>query len=107
MSKSYHPAQFDNELAKMLREASAQHESRECVIVSRDLHARVVNHAAVIPPNERRMPMACAAMWRRVSKQGGRATVIRTSKSGQTSKLVIKFDITDLPERTQTRRTNR
>jgi len=106
MSKSYHPVQFDNELEKMLSEASAQHESRECVIVSRDLHARVVNHAPVIPPNERRMPMACAAMWRLVSKQGGSATVIRASKSGQTSKLVIKFGVTNLCKMNPTRRTN-
>lgn len=98
MSKSYHPVQFDNELAKMLREASVQHKSHESVIVSRDLHARVVNHSTVIPPNEMRMPMACAAMWRLMSKQGDKATVIHTSKSGQTSKLVIKFDTADLPE---------
>jgi len=94
---TYRHPQFHAELANMLKDAKAQGQSRKR-IVSRELHDRVVNHTPVIPPKEKRMPIACFAMLRLALHQRGKAKLISELPNAPSSTLEIEFDTTDLPE---------
>jgi len=96
MSPKYTHDQFHTELASMLRKASARGESRKRV-VSRELHDRVVNHAPVIPPKDKRMPMACFAMCRLALHQRGKVKLISELPNAPSTTLEIEFDTVDLP----------
>jgi len=94
---TYRHHQFHTELANMLRKANARGESRKC-IASGDLHDSVVNHALVIPPKDKRMPMACFAMCRLALHQRGKAKLVSELPNSPTSTIKIEFDTADLPE---------
>ncbi|MDD9814425.1 MAG: hypothetical protein OXU31_00345 [Gammaproteobacteria bacterium] len=97
MSPKYTQVQFNDELANMLREAKEQRKLRRRIVESSELHDRVVNHAPVIPPNEKRMPSACFAMFRLALHQRGKAKLVSELPNGPTSTIKIEFDTADLP----------
>lgn len=89
MSTTYRQQEFYAELQKMLREANAKGQPRVCIL-SEKLHDRVVT--IVVTKNDKRMPMACNAMWKLKKQQGIKAKVIFEPPSGQSNKLKIEFD---------------
>ena len=90
-SDGFTQRQFDSELLKILVEQRDNgHEYH--IVISRDLHRRVVGRTG-----HNRMPMACNAMWKQWKRQGGkRENIIRTTKSGRSSTIEIKYDLSIL-----------
>ncbi len=82
----YMQFQFEKELKKILADAKANKQTRLCV-VSKELHDRVVT------AGDKRMPMACNAMWALWRQQGHRQTaIINTTDSEKSSTIKIEFN---------------
>ena len=86
-------AKFNDELANMLKEASAQGQVRKR-IKAKELHDRAIE------PGTRNavMPTACISMFRLALHQRGKAKLIGKLPNGATSTLEIEFDTADLPD---------